>query len=287
MKPPAFAYRRPDSVEHVLSELSEHGSDAVLLAGGQSLIPLLNLRLSRPEVVIDLGHVAGLDDVLVDDHAVSVGALVRARAIERSAAVAAANPVVVTAIRQVAHPQIRNRTTIGGNIAHADPSSELPAVLAALDGSVRLRSQRGERDVVWSDYFQTVFTTSREPDELLVEVVFPRRAGWNYTFMEVARRQGDYPLAGLCVGVREVDGVIAEARLAAIGVADRPVRLSTIEAELQGVSSGDQAAITEIGRLVSSDVQPMDDLHGTSAYRVGLLGTLVRRTLNELTQVAA
>jgi len=282
MKPPAFEYRRPTSVEEALAVLAEHGPDAAVLAGGQSLVPLLNLRLSRPEVVVDINRLPGLAGVRVTETAVEVDALVRARALERDAAAGSALPVLHEALAVVAHPQIRNRTTIGGNISHADPSSELPGVLAALDGRVRLESAaRGAREVGWEEFFLGVFTTAKEPDELLTGVVFPRAAGWQWRFREVSRRQGDYPMAGLCAGVRVGGGVIEEARLVAIAVADRPLRLRAAEQALVGQPVG-EAAVEQASAAATEGWEPMSDLHGTADYRRGLVRTLVRRSLADL-----
>lgn len=282
MKPPAFAYRRPTSVDEALDELARTGSDAVVLAGGQSLIPLMSLRLARPEVVVDINRLPDLANVRISDSAIEVDALVRARDLERDANVRASLPVLFEALRNIAHPQIRNRTTIGGNVSHADPSSELPAVLAALDGWVRLRSVNGVREVPWHEYFLSVFLTSKAPDELLTQVVFPRNSGWEFTFNEIARRQGDYPLAGLCSGVRVEDGRIAEARLAAIAVSDRPVRLTSAENALVGVAADDMRAVRDACAEAAEGLVPTEDLHGTSAHRKGLLVTLARRSMADL-----
>ena len=288
MKPPPFEYRRASSVPEALGMLGDAGADTAVLAGGQSLIPLLNLRFARPDVLVDINRIPGLDGITVTAESVEVGALTRARRLERDASVAAALPVLTTALSNVAHPQIRNRTTIGGNIAHGDPSSELPAVLAALEGTVRLQSQaRGSRDVGWEEFFLSVFTTAKESDELVTAVVFPRPAGWTFVFREVARRQGDYPMAALCAGFRVVDGVIAEARLAASAVADRPLRLHAAELALAGMAVGDAKATRAAGDAAVDGWEPTTDLHGTADYRRGLLRTLVRRSADQLAMGAA
>ncbi len=290
MKPAVFSYLDPRTVEEALAALAEHGDDASVLAGGQSLIPLLNMRLARPEVVVDINRVAGLGELRHEPApppgagpgttagAVRVGALVRAAQVERAAEVARALPVLTEAVRHIAHPQIRNRTTIGGNIAHADPSSELPAVLAALDGSVRLTRSAGERVVGWERFFVSVFATAREPDELVTEVIFPIPAGLRFRYVEFARHHGDFPVAGVCLGLRVASGVIAEARLAATGVADRPVRLREVERALAGQPVG-AATARAAGELAASAVDPPADVHGTAAFRRGVTATLVRRTI--------
>ena len=282
MKPPPFDYRRPDSVEEALADLSTYGGDSAILAGGQSLIPLLNLRFARPDVVIDINRIAGLDDVQINAESVVVGALTRARDLERHAEVKKVLPVLAQAISQVAHPQIRHRTTIGGNISHADPSSELPGVLAALDGSIRLISESGTREVPWDQFFETVFTTAKRTNEMVSEVIFPRCEGWSFVFNEVARRQGDYPLTGLCTGLLIRDGHVLEARLAAVAVSDRPVRLVEAEAALVGVAVDDEVALRSACRAAAECPEPMTDLHGSGDYRRGLLVTLTRRSVLDL-----
>lgn len=275
MKPPVFAYRDPRSLEEALTLLEEHGLEASLLAGGQSLVPLLNLRLARPEVVIDLNHVTGLADIVLSADALTVGALTRVRSLEREPQIKQQAPAVHQAVRCIAHPQIRSRTTVGGNIAHADPSSELPGVLAACDGRVELTSKRGSRWVSWEDFFVTVFTTSREPGELVTKIEFPLGSEWTYSFREVSRRSGDYPMAGVCIGLSHAEGVISQARVAAIAVADRPVRLKPVETALKGAQIANDKTRQEIAAVARDCVPAMDDNHGSARYRKGLIGSLV------------
>jgi len=275
MKPPLFAYRDPETLEEVLSLLEEHGSDASLLAGGQSLLPLLNLRLARPEVIIDLRRVAGLDGVEVDAQGVRLGAMVRARAVERSLRIREVAPALSDAVACIAHPQIRSRTTIGGNIAHADPSSELPGVMAAFEGRVELTSAKGSRWVPWSEYFITVFTTAREPEEFVTRVDFPLEAGMTYSFREIARRPGDYPLAAVCCGLAWDGDVISRARVAAVAVADRPVRLPDVEEALMGRSAKDPSVVREVRAIAAESTPAHDDGHGSARYRRSIVGTLL------------
>lgn len=283
MKPPVFEYRDPISLAETLSLLSEHGADASILAGGQSLVPLLNLRLARPEYVIDINRVPGLDGVDISADRVRIGALARVRRLERDAAILRAAPALSEALGNIAHPQIRSRTTIGGNLAHADPSSELPGVLAAFDGSVELTGSSGVRMVSWSDFFQTVFTTSRQPDELLTAVEFPTPAGSTFAFSEVARRPGDYPLAGVCIG-RLADGSL---RISVIAIADRPVRLVATESAAKGADLSSLAVRRQIARDAAAEVDPIDDAHGSARFRRGLVATLVERTLGTMAMGAA
>lgn len=278
MKPGAFEYVAPTSVDDALRVLAERGEETSILAGGQSLMPLLNMRLARPEVLLDVNNLSELAQWQLTDDALSVGALVRAAELEHAPEVQTALPVLGSAIRHIGHPQIRNRTTIGGNIAHADPSSELPGVLAALDGRVELRSARGRRTVPWSEFFNGVFLTARQPDEMVTAVHFPRLPGWTITFSEFARRHGDFPLAALTVAVKVEDGTVAGLRAAATGVADRPVRLTRVEEAAVGRPL-DAALVAELARIARDSVHPQPDASGSTAYRQHLVGTLLSRSL--------
>ncbi len=280
MKPPLFAYRDPGSVDEAATLLAEFGSEASVLAGGQSLIPLLNLRLARPEALIDINRLSELERIEVSDEAVRLGALTRVRSVERSNEVAEALPVLAEAVRHIAHPQIRTRTTMGGNVAHADPSSELPGVLAACEGRVELLSTRGTRWVPWSEFFISVFTTSREPDELLTRIEFPRNPQWTFRFRELARRSGDYPLAGVCLGLRMDGEVIQEARVSVIAVADRPLRIPELEQVLVGGRLSDASLRKDVHATAQNSVPAIDDTHASSSYRRNLVGTLLSDTLS-------
>jgi len=287
MKPPVFEYRDPRSLGEALSLLNEHGDDSSILAGGQSLIPLLNLRLARPDFVIDINNVPGLDSIEVSPGCVRVGAMTRIRRLERDPQIRAVAPALADAFQNIAHPQIRSRTTIGGNISHADPSSELPGVLAAYDGRVQLTSAAGSRWVSWADFFVTVFTTTRESNELLTAVEFPTDQNFNYEFEEIARRPGDYPLAGVCAGISLECGRVRAARLSAIAIADRPIRMTVAEAALVGVDFSDPTARLAASQAAAAEINPMDDEHGSAAFRRGLVSTLVNRTLDRLAGVSS
>jgi carbon-monoxide dehydrogenase medium subunit len=284
MKPPPFDYHDPRAIDDVLDLLAEHTDEAALLAGGQSLLPLLNMRLARPEVVVDLNRVEGLDAVEITDGAVSLGAMARLGVLEHDARVAEALPVLTEAISWVAHPQIRVRTTVGGTCCHADPSAEVPTVAVATGATMHLRTCGGERAVAAEDFFETVFTTVKEPDELLVRVDFPRRPGMVIGYDEISRRHGDFPFVGLCLGVGLVDGVVAEVRAAAAGVANRPVHLPGLESALLGRPLGE--AVEDAAEAASADIEPPADLHGSTAFRRGLLRTLVRRLSTRLEEPA-
>jgi aerobic carbon-monoxide dehydrogenase medium subunit len=281
VKPVLFEYHRADSVEDALDVLAEVGDEASVLAGGQSLIPLLNLRLARPAVVVDINRVPDLDAVAAEPTAVAVGALARARTVERSAEVASTLPVLRDAIAHIAHPQIRVRTTIGGNVAHGDPASELPAVLVALGGSVELARRDSDRTVGAADFFQDVFTTAREPDELVVGVRFPVLVGFQWRFLEVARRHGDYGMVSACVGLRVQNGSVTDARIALAGCGPIPVRPELVEKALTGAAAAPGLAQTATA-AVRDAVEPSDDIHATAEYRRSLAGVLVGRAVTSI-----
>lgn len=248
-----------------------------MLAGGQSLIALMNLRLATPAVLIDVGHIADLDTICVDDDALHVGATVRARRCERDEGVSASLPVLRQAIGNIGHPQIRSRTTIGGNIAHADPASELPAVLVGLDGHVTLESVNGTRTIAAQDFFEGTWTTAKRSEELLTSVHFPIHAGLYSGFEEFARRPGDFALAGAFVGI-ELDGdTVSSCRISLCGVADTPVRLNAVEEQLVGHAV--TAARHEIAGLVRDALEPADSMECSAAYRRQIAGTVARRAL--------
>jgi carbon-monoxide dehydrogenase medium subunit len=285
VKPPLFDYRDPTTLDEALDILADAERDVTVLAGGQSLLPLLNMRLARPDVVVDVNRVQGLDEITITDDAVTIGATVRLSTVERDTRLREVLPVLPEAAAFVAHPQIRNRTTIGGTLCHADPAAELPAVAVALDARLHLRSWEGGRTVPAAEFFQSMFLTAKRPDELLVAVEFPRHAGFTVVYDEVSRRHGDFPFAGLCLGVRVADGVVAEARAAAAGVAERPLRLTGLETALVGGPLG--STVDAAVAAASAEVDPPTDHHGTGAFRRGLLRTLVRTLANRLEEVTA
>lgn len=281
MKPGLFEYESPATVDEVLRLLADH-DDTALLAGGQSLIPLMNMRFARPEVVIDLNGVDALNRVEVTDGHVSVGAGVRIGSLESNADVLAALPVLATAASWVAHPQIRARSTMGGTLCHADPAAEMPAVAVALGAELELRSQaRGARTVPAEQFFESVFLTSKESDELLVSARFPRLPGYQIVYDEIARRHGDFPFVGLCLAIKVENGVVTGARAAAAGVADKPARLTGLEQSLTGKTLTTEV-IEAACAAAAAEVSPPNDNHGTAAFRRGLLRTLVRRLSNAI-----
>jgi carbon-monoxide dehydrogenase medium subunit len=286
MKPPPFEYHAVRSADEVVALLADHGDEAKVLAGGQSLVPLLALRLARPAHLIDINGIDGLATV-GDGGGLAVGALVRHRVAERSPAVRAANPLVADALRLIGHVAIRNRGTIGGSIAHADPAAELPAVLLALDGEVEATSRRGPRRVGASELFRGFLTTSLAPDELLTGVRFPTwAAGAGWSFQEFSRRSGDFAVAGVAVTVRlRGDGRIDEARIALSGVASVPVRATSAEAALAGQTGSDEVWAAASEEAVTG-LDPPSDVHGSAAYRRHLAAVLTRRALHEANERA-
>jgi carbon-monoxide dehydrogenase medium subunit len=278
MKPPPFAVVLPESVDEAVGALREHGDEAKLLAGGQSLVPLLNMRLARPSVLVDVNAIPGLDGVHRNG-GLELGATVRVARLERDPDVAAAAPLLAEAVRHVAHPAIRTRSTVGGTIAHADPVAELPAVLVALGGEVVARGPGGERAIAADDFFRTYFTTALEADEMVVAIRLPAAGGRRTGFAEVARRHGDYALVGAAACLETGgDGTVSAARVVLFGAGDRPLRASAAEAALAGRPLGPESA-AEAASAAAAELDPPGDVHASSAYRREVAGVVVRRAL--------
>ncbi len=279
MKPPRFEYHAPSTVEEVLELLARYGGDAKALAGGQSLMPLLNFRLTRPAAIVDLNRVPALSYITEIDGQVRFGAMTRQRAIEFSPVVRARLPLLAEATRWVGHLPIRTRGTIGGSIAHADPSAEYPAILTALDGEVVIRGPAGERVVKPAGFFQTYLTTSLGADELLTEVRLPATppgAGW--AFEEFARRHGDFAIVGIAALVVVEGQRCRLARLATAGAGPVPIRLRAAEAVLEGEGLAD-AAIEAAAQTARGLVEPDSDIHASADYRRHLIHVLTARAL--------
>ena len=280
MKPAPFEYHRPESVEEALALLASHGYDAKVLAGGQSLVPAMNFRLAQPAVLVDLNRVPGLDYVAERGGVLRIGAMARQRAVERSERVARLAPLVAEALPHVAHPQIRNRGTLGGSIAHADPAAELPAVMLALGARFHLAGPNGTRAVDAEDFFLGLFATALEPEELLLEVevpVRPPRSGW--AFDELSRRHGDFALAGIAAAVvLGEDGRCADARIALLGVGDGPV-LSRGAADVLLAEDATDEGIAAAAEAAAAELDPPSDIHASAEYRRRLAEVLVRRVL--------
>lgn len=281
MKPPPFAYADPSTVAETVRLLAEFGAEAKVLAGGQSLVPLLNFRLARPRYLVDINRVAELDYIRAQDGWLAIGALTRQRAAERSPLVQTHAPLLVQALEQVGHVPIRNRGTVGGSLAHADPAAELPAAVTALGGRLRLRGPAGERVVSADDFFVTYLTTALEPDELLVAVELPPwPAGTTSCFLEFSRRAGDFAIVGVAaVLARDAEGRIARAGLALCGVGGRPFNAAPLLADLLLGERPDPARLRALAELVGAAVEPDADLHASAEYRRHLASVLTRRTL--------
>jgi aerobic carbon-monoxide dehydrogenase medium subunit len=279
MKLPYVEYEAPATVAEAVGLLAEHEDDASVLAGGQSLIPLMALRLARPAVLVDINRLGELSGVSVTDGQVAIGAVTREYEAEESATIAGAVPLLAAALPLIGHEAIRSRGTIGGSLAHADPAAELPAVALALDAEFVVRSRAGERVIPAAEWFEGYLATSRRPDELLVEVRFPAAApGTGVAFQEVARRHGDFAIVGLAAALTLAGGVISDARLAFAGVADVPVRAADAEDLLVGESPS--AELFEAAARRGCDgIDPPADLNGSSEYRKKVAVTLVRRGL--------
>jgi carbon-monoxide dehydrogenase medium subunit len=280
LKLPRFEYHSPDTIDEVLSLLAEHGDEAKVMAGGQSLVPLLAMRLARPAQVVDINRVSGMSEIGAQNGEVAFGALVRERAAERSAVVRDQLPLLAEALPFIGHAAIRTRGTIGGTVAHADASAEVPCVLAALDGSVVARSTRGERTFTAADFFQGHFTTALDDDECVVEVRMPTaNPSAGYAFQEVARRHGDFALVGVAATLAlGADGRIADGRIALMGVADVPHRARAAEAELVGAEPTAET-FAAVAQTATAELTPGSDIHGSAAYRRHLAAVTVRRTL--------
>lgn len=251
-----------------------------MIAGGQSLIPLLSLRMARPTVLIDLNRVSELSEIDAGADGVRIGAMTRHRAVERSAEVAGRVPLLADAMPLIGHVAIRSRGTIGGSIAHADPAAELPTVAAALGATMTLQSAaRGSREVSAADFFDSYFTTATQPDEILTSVHFPAAGpGTGQRFVEVSRRHGDFAMVGAGVSVTVADGIITDARIALLNVSDVPVRATDAERLLVGAPTSDEA-FTDAAEAATRDLTPNGDLHASPAYRRHVGAVCIRRAL--------
>jgi len=281
VKPAPFEYFRARSVEEAIDLLSEHGPDAKPLAGGQSLIPAMNFRLATPAVLVDLNEAVGLSDVTAQDDGLHIGGMTRHRTLEQSETVARNAPLVTAAMPFVAHAAIRTRGTLGGSLAHADPAAELPAVMLALDAVFTVQSRQGARHVRAADFFTGLFTTALEAGELLTEVTIPPRpVRSTYAFQEIARRHGDYALAGAAAAVAvDEHGRCTSARVALLSVADRPVLAEHARRALEGERPTAEAIGAAAAAAAAHDIDPPGDIHASSQYRRHLAAVLMRRVL--------
>lgn len=280
MKPGAFAYHDPATVEEVVALLARYGDGAKVLAGGQSLVPMLNMRLVRPEALVDINRIGSLAYIRAEDGWLAIGALARHADVERSPVVAEGQPLLAEAVGYVGHLAIRSRGTVCGSLAHADPAAELPAVWVCLDGRLRIAGPQGVREVGAEEFFVTYFTTCLSPEELLVEARLPLMPrGTGYAFLELARRHGDFALVAVACTLRVgPQGAIDDARIALAGVGPAPVRAREAEEVLRGERPG-PAPLAEAARRVQASVAPESDVHATAEYRRHLAGVLTRRAL--------
>lgn len=279
MKPARFVYHAPATVEEAVGLLTRYGGEAKLLAGGQSLMPLMNFRLARPAALIDLNAIASLAYIREDDGQIRFGAMTRQRAIEFSPVVRRLLPLLAEATALVGHLPIRTRGTIGGSIAHADPSAEYPAILAALDGVVVARGPRGERMLRAAELFRGYLATSLAPDEMLVEVRFPAMPdGAGYAFEEFNRRSGDFAIVGIAAMLVAEGQRCTAARVVTAGVGPAPARLRRAEEILESEGLSD-AAIDAAARRAAALVEPDTDIHASAAYRRNLTRVLTGRAL--------
>lgn len=286
MKPPPFKYARVETAEHAVALLSEHGDDAKLLAGGQSLIPLMNMRLARPEVLIDIGRVSALNGV-TSNGSLRIGATTRQAEVMRNTEVMRYAPIIGAALRHVGHSGVRARGTFGGSAAHADPAAEIPAVLVALDAEISVRAGGEEHSIAAEEFFVSTFETSLEDTEMLTAISFPyptTDAVWS--FHEVARRHGDFALVGVAA-IAELgdDGTVKRARVALSGVAETPVRVREAEEALVGRSLA--GAAEEAAAAAERQLDPPTDFHASEQYRRRVARALVARAINEMSTQGA
>jgi carbon-monoxide dehydrogenase medium subunit len=278
MKPAKFEYVSPTSVDAAVEALVASNGEGKVLAGGQSLLPLLNFRMARPAVLVDLNGIKGLSYVEERGDRIAIGALTRHRELEQSPLIAARLPVMAAAMRHVAHLAIRNRGTIGGSLSHADPAAELPMLSTFYDARISVQGPAGRRSIAAEEFFVDALTNCLEPDEIVVEIEFPvlQHDGW--AFEEVARRFGDFALASIAVSVRRGQSALEDARVAVMGVADTPLRLREAEEELVAMELDDRTP-ERFSEIVVSKVSPNDDLHASAEYRRHLLAQLSKRAL--------
>ena len=280
MKMPPFEYACPASLSEAVALLASHDGEAKALAGGQSLLPMMAFRVAQPTLLVDLRKLSDLGEIKISADGVRLGALVRWRDIEDDDRLDAAHPLLKAAIAHVAHYQIRNRGTVGGSIAHADPAAEMPGIAVACDAEIAVTGKSGARTIKAADFFLGALTTALKPDEIITEVRLPAwPASRRYGFQEFARRRGDFAMAGAALFYDlDKSGKASNAHVGVIGVGDRPQRLKLVEAVLDGHAI-DEATIAKAAAAASAAVEPQEDIHASAAYRRALTGTMVERAL--------
>jgi carbon-monoxide dehydrogenase medium subunit len=281
MKPASFEYFAPTTLDETLELLHEHADGAKILAGGQSLMPLMNLRLARPKIIVDINRLSGLDGIaLTGEGGLAVGALTRHRTVEKSALVREHNPLLAAAMPLIGHFQIRNRGTMGGSLVHADPAAEIPALAVLLGCEFSLARKGGVRIVPAADFFLGYTATVIEPEELLTEIRFPSwRSGAVWAIDEIARRKGDFALVGAALSA-ELDAVanIQDVAIVVFGVGGKPQRIKSADSILKG-QRVDQRVLRELGQAVAKELEPDSDIHASAEYRKEVGGVLARRVL--------
>lgn len=279
MKPAPFDYVRAESVQHAVETLADAGGDGKVIAGGQSLMPMMNFRLVKPSVLVDINRIPGLDRIEQRGNRLALGALVRHRMTAEHPLIARHVPVLHHAMKHVAHLTVRNRGTFCGSVCHADPAAEMPMMTLLLNGTIRVSSPRGTREVAAEEFFLSSLVTCLEPDDVVTEIeidALPADAGWG--FEEFARRHGDYALAAVAVTMTRTDGVVSNPRIALMGVGEMPMRMSGLEALIDGreLSGG---LIEELVSALRDEITPNSDLNGSAEYRRHLASALMRRAV--------
>jgi len=287
MKAPRFAYARPASLAEALALLAEHKGDARVLAGGQSLVPMMNFRLAAPKVLVDINRIAGLSGIKVAKNHLRIGALTRHVELERSADITRHLPLIASAMPHIAHPAIRNRGTFGGSCALADPAAELPACALALGASFVVAGKKGERRVAAEDFFKGLYATALKSGELLVAAEFPlAKPGYASAFGELARRHGDYAMVGVAAHGSAQGKKFSDMRVVFFGVGDRPQRAAQFERALDGQPAAAKTIDAALPKL-DADLSPRADLHGSAATKLHLAKVLAGRVLKTMEGVAA
>jgi aerobic carbon-monoxide dehydrogenase medium subunit len=281
MKLPSFDYACPATIAEAVALMAAHRGEAKPIAGGQSLVPMLAFRLAAPTLLVDLRKLSELSQITITAADVTLGAMVRWRDILQDPRLRQAHPLLVAAVEHIAHYQIRNRGTVGGSLAHADPAAELPGIVVTCEADIVVRGSAQSRVIAAGDFFRGALTTALQPDEIVTEIRFP---AWprqrRYGFREFARRRGDFALAAAAVTFEQAEQKFRNVRIGAIGVADRAIRLAAAERVLEGREVTD-VAIAESAAAASAATDPADDIHASGAYRKTLIGVMVERALRD------
>ncbi|HEV3161998.1 MAG TPA: FAD binding domain-containing protein [Xanthobacteraceae bacterium] len=281
MKLPSFDYACPATIAEAIALLAAHGGEAKPIAGGQSLVPMLAFRLTAPTLLVDLRKLSELRQIKITDAGVTLGAMVRWCDILNEPPLRQAHPLLVAAVEHIAHYQIRNRGTVGGSLAHADPAAELPGIAVTCDAGIVALGSAGPRVIAAADFFRGALMTALRPDEIVTEIRFP---AWprqrRYGFREFARRRGDFALAAAAVTFDEIEKKFRNVRVGAVGIGDRPMRVAAAERALEG-GEMTEATIAGCAAAASAAVDPADDIHATAAYRKTLIGVMVERALRD------